>query len=139
MSERFYDFDASWEDRRTKRPPPTIRAFGETIELPMATPAAVVLLRTRWGEEQGEGALLSLDQIIELLRHYVGDRVDRWMADHAPDIDQMTELWLMINALYLAGEAEAPETGATTTDSSDLPSKDGHASKPTSGASTAST
>ena len=140
MGGRFFDFDAA-RAARHEAPPPRMRVFGDTIDLPRTVPVAAHLAVERYGPDQR----LTLGVALELLGILVGqDTVDRWVGDH-PDLDEDDVIDLYYGAMRIIqandpepdaeGEAPAPEAGAPQP--GEMSSSTGGSSKPTSDGSTA--
>lgn len=107
---RFYDFDAARAERQAE-PPPTMRAFGEDVELPRSVPAAIHLAAARRGDQP-----ITLALLVELLGFLVGaERIERWLAENDLDEDDVRDLYYgAIRAIQIQDpdpEAEPPETG----------------------------
>ena len=134
MGERFYDFDAARAERLA-RPAPTLRAFGETVDLPRSIPAALSLTVAA-----KHGQPLTVPVLVEFLGYLAG-----WMAEH-PDIEEDDLISLYVGARHAIqqreseGEAPPPATGEPEPGSDGpTPPSTGSASRPTSPASTTST
>lgn len=132
---RFYDFDAARAERLAE-PPPTMVAFGETVELPRSVPAAIHLTGARLAASE-----VTLAVLVELLGYLVGpERINRWLAEHALEEDDVRDLYYgALRTIQIEDpdpEAEPPETGDP--DGQTSPST-GAPSSPTSAASTTST
>jgi len=133
-----YDFDQARAERHAKRKPPTLLAFGETIDLPFSVPVATALVVNRDPDRK-----LDLELYLELLGILVGDEtVERWLAEH-PDIgaEDIGDLYYGALSAIREGdpdpEAPAPKTGASRAGRKS--SSTGARSKRTSAASTRST
>jgi len=109
--------------------------FGETIDLPRARPAKAYLVRARYDGSEG----LTVPIIADLLRPFVGDRVDTWIADDDMDEDQLLDVFHRLGAIY-GGEADRGENrGPPSRGHRETSSPGGGTSSPTSDASTGST
>jgi hypothetical protein len=143
MVDRFHDFDAAWEEATGASPPPKIRVYDETIELPVEPPAEFMLklisLRERaLGEDRDQAATLT--EALNLLKPFYGEeRVAAWIG-RGIGLTRATMLVDHTLDVYRPPPAEDPDEGEasapTTTDSNETSSKDGGSSKPTGTAST---
>lgn len=139
MGDRFFDFDAARAERLAA-PPPTMRVFGEVVELPRSVPAAIHLVAAR-----RESEVVTFELLVELVGYLVGaDRVERWVAER-PDLeeDDVRDLYYGAMRVIQASdtpdpEAHPPATGEQASGGETSQSTGGH-SKPTSPVSTAST
>ena len=138
---KFFDFDAFWEAQ--DRTPVTIRVFGVAHILPPSLPAKLVLYRERLLAELGETGSLDSRDVEKMARILFGDqRVDGWLDRDDFGIEQLYDLFRQTMRMYATaeagdaeGEAGAPETGTTQTQSP-TSSSTGDSSKPTSNGST---
>ena len=151
MANRFYDFDAAWEehDARSEDSPEPIRVrlLGEEWELPGDMPAALVVRGARLAG--GADRNLTLGEIIRFVSPMVPREIlDRWL-DEGMGERKLSWVLMRIIKIYMGlpltddedgGESdEVGEAEAGTEPSSPESSPNGRSSKPTSPASTGST
>ncbi len=108
MTKRFIDFDAAraeWNDE-----PLTMRAYGETFELPSAMPASVMLDVVRMQADNGDEAEISVNDALSLLRRVVpADVLDKLLERDDFSTDDFGELVRLIMGAYMGGDVgEAP-------------------------------
>ena len=140
------DFDEAWAEEDAKAP--VIRIMGETIRLPSAMPAKLVLFVTKVknGAEDSKRDT-NVTEIVDLAGMLVGkERVQRYI-DEGMSFERVGEIMRRCMNIYRKrndgdqdgqGEAKAPETETGTT-SSGSSSSTGASSLPTGAASTEAT
>lgn len=131
------DFDAAWaEIESLSAQAPRIVVQGETVELPSAFPAKLVLYQVR-NRDRLEGEHPDPEAVAEMSGMLFGaDRVEGWIDAGMPMAKLYGAFLHAQRAMHgkekSTGEAPPPETGGSSTTSS----PDGVPSKPTSNAST---
>ena len=151
MANRFYDFDAAWEEHNTRSedsPEPIgIRMLGEEWELPGDMPAALIMRGARLAG--GADRNLTLAEILQFVSPMVPREIlDQWL-DAGVGERKLGWVLMQIIKIYMglpltddedSGESdEAGEAEAGTGPSSPESSPNGRSSKPTSPANTGST
>jgi hypothetical protein len=107
MADVTIDFDELWAARGE---PPSVKVFGETIALPHSIPVKVAILRN----ELGPDAPLTVDVVVELLKPFFGDRVERWIVEQRLERDQLIALYDMLGDVYADRSSDDDEAAAET-------------------------
>lgn len=100
---KYLDFDRMMAEREPE--PVRVRAFGETVAVPGAIPAVLVLELMRYDE----GEPIPAPALIRAAARLFGEAaVERWMNERNASLDALAELVRRTLAL-LSGESTEPE------------------------------
>ena len=123
MTGRFIDFDAARAEREAE--PLTLRAYGETFELPPFMPASILLDVVRWQEERDSDEELTVADSVSILRRMLPEDVLSALLERDDfSTDDLSDLVRLVAGAYSGDSGEAPP-----------PNRAQRRSKPRSGAS----